>query len=359
MKILVCGLIGVMSVLSLISCNKSDSGTAANSCSTALLETDMTTLLAQASSEVDFSYVIERADGRRFSYNRGSSTLTTSYESASTSKLVTAAVILRLVQAGTLTLNDRPQDHITSWPLTNSDPLYTLTLKQLLSFTSGLMATEPACINLGASNFETCVVNIGNANANKTASPGTQFYYSSNHMQVAGLMAVKASGLSSWSQVFANFKTATGLFASSTYDLPSSTNPRLAGGMHWTAQDYMAFLKALSAGTLLNSTMMTQLLTDQTAAATITYSPTVEAMSEDWHYGLGLWHECQSSTYNCTPAVRVSSPGAYGAYPFWDRSKNYFGLVARQGTLGTYPKGIAIERTVRSKAEAWASCTNN
>lgn len=360
MKYLVRSFVIVVWVLGTISCNKNDNNSGAtNSCSTTQLEADMTSLLAQASSEVDFSYVIERADGKRFSYSRGSSTLTTSYESASTSKLVTSAVILRLVQAGTLSLTDRPQDHISSWPLTSSDSLYSLTLKQLLSFTSGLMATEPVCVNSGIANFETCVTNIGNANANKTANPGEQFYYSSNHMQVAGLMAVKAAGLSSWTQVFANFKTATGLFASSTYDLPSSTNPRLAGGMHWTANDYMAFLKALSSGTLLNSTLMTQLLTDQTAAATITYSPTVEAMNEDWHYGLGLWHECQNSVYNCTPGVRVSSPGAYGAYPFWDRSKNYFGLVARQGTLGTYPKGIAIERTVRTKAEAWAACTNN
>lgn len=360
MKILMRSLFFLGCLLALGACNKSDnSGGAANSCSTAQLETEMTASLAQASSEVDFTYVIERADGRRFSYNRGASSLTTSYESASTSKLVTAAVILRLVQAGTLTLSDRPQDHIASWPLTNSDPLYSLTLKQLLSFTSGLMAAEPACLSVGIANFETCVTNIGNANANKTAPPGNQFYYSGNHMQVAGLMAVKALGVSSWSQVFADFKTATGLFASSTYDLPSSSNPRLGGGMHWTAQDYMAFLKALAAGTLLNSAMMTQLLTDQTASATISYSPVADTMNEDWHYGLGLWHECQNSVYNCTPAVRVSSPGAYGAYPFWDRSKNYFGIVARQGSFGSYPKGIAIERTVREKAESWAACTNN
>ncbi len=57
------------------------------SCSVAQLEGAMESTLAS----------VERQDGRRYSYNRGGSTLQTSYESASTSKLVSAVVILRLV----------------------------------------------------------------------------------------------------------------------------------------------------------------------------------------------------------------------------------------------------------------------
>lgn len=126
--------------------------------------------------------------------------------------------------------------------------------------------------------------------------------------------------------------------------------------MHWTGEEYMAFLKALKNGSLLNSTSMGQLLADHTAAVTIAYSPALVGAGEDWHYGLGLWHECQSATFNCTAGARVSSPGAYGAYPFWDRSKNYFGIVARQGALGTFPNGIAIERSVRPDVEQWLTC---
>ncbi|MFS4459409.1 serine hydrolase domain-containing protein [Bdellovibrio sp. HCB2-146] len=313
----------------------------------------MTSLLSSATSEVDFTYIAERSDGRRFTYNRGASTPTTSYESASTSKMVTAAVILRLVQDGYLNLTDKPHDRITGWTIGSGDSLYNMTLAHLLSFRSGL-EDEPACLNFGASDFETCAKNAGTTNAGNGVVPGQEFYYSGSHMQVAGLMAAKARN-KTWAQIFSDFKTLTGLFASSTYDLPSSTNPRLGGGMHWTANDYMAFLKALKNGQILNSTYLNQMLTDQTASATFTYSP-VSAIGEAWHYGFGLWHECQSATYNCTPGTRVSSPGAYGAYPFWDRTNNYFGIVARQGSLGTYPNGIAIERTVRAKAEAWASC---
>lgn len=344
--------------IALVSCKNSGSsgGTTVPSCTTAALESDMTSLLSAASSEVDFTYSIERSDARKFTYSRGTSSLTTSYESASTSKLVTAVIILRLVDQGVLHLTDTPQSLISGWPIVSSDSLYPMTLANLLSFTSGL-ESEAACINIGASNFENCAKTLASTNAGNGVVPGSRFYYSSSHMQVAGLMAIKAKGYSSWQNIFSDFKVATGLFANSTYDLPSSTNPRLAGGMHWTGSDYLAFLKALKGGSLLSSAMMSQLLLDQTASAVIANSPPYSDLGEDWHYGLGIWHECQSSSFNCTPAVRVSSPGAYGAYPFWDRGNNYFGMIARQGALGTYPNGIAIERVVRSKAEQWSKCT--
>ena len=125
----------------------------------------------------------------------------------------------------------------------------------------------------------------------------------------------------------------------------------------------MAFLKALKDGALLNASSMNQLVADHTASAMIAYSPIALAqpngLGENWHYGFGLWNECQvaaNAPFTCTAGTRVSSPGAYGAYPFWDRSKNYFGIVARQGTLGTFPNGIAIERSVRSNVEQWAAC---
>jgi len=324
-------------------------------CSTAQLEADMDAVLALTASEVDFSYSLERQDGRRYNFNRGGSTLQTSYESASTSKLVSAVIILRLVEQGYLKLTDRPQDRIGSWPIGGGDSLYNLTLAQLLSFTSGLTA-EPLCLNVGGFDFETCVTNIANNNAGNGITPGQKFFYASTHLQVAGLMAVKARGVANWQNVFAEFKTQTGLFPTATYDLPSASNPRLAGGMHWSGAEYLAFLKALRDGALLNTASMSELLADHTATATIVYSPAIAGLGEDWHYGFGLWQECQSATYNCIPGSRVSSPGAYGAYPFWDRSHGYFGIVARQGALGTYTNGIAIERAVRPKAEAWAAC---
>ena len=123
---------------------------------------------AQTASKLKFSFSVERQDGRRDNLKRGVSTLQTSYESAS--KLVSAVIILRLVEQGYLILTDRPQDRINHWPITSGDSLYSLTLPQLLSFTSRL-TVEPLCLNAGISNFETCVTNIAAANAGTTAAP--------------------------------------------------------------------------------------------------------------------------------------------------------------------------------------------
>jgi CubicO group peptidase (beta-lactamase class C family) len=304
---------------------------------------------------------VERQDGRRYTFNRGGSTLQTSYESKSASKLVSAVIILRLVQQGHLALSDRPQDRIASWPIASNDPLFGMTLAQLLSFTSGL-TQDPSCLDAAGSNFENCVISIAEGNANNGNVPGQEFFYAGSHLQVAGLMAVEARGVASWQAVFSEFKSQTGLFAASSYDAPSSSNPNLAGGMHFTGQDYMDFLTALKGGSLLNASSMGELLADRTASIPIAFSPIFSGiggpgLGEDWHYGFGLWHECRSATFNCVAGTRVSSPGALGTYPFWDRSRGYTGIVVLNGVFGTdLITGINIERSVRSIMEMWAAC---
>jgi CubicO group peptidase (beta-lactamase class C family) len=323
------------------------------------LEAQMDATLGQAASEVDFSFSVDRQDGRRYTYNRGGSTLQTSYESKSASKLIAAVMILRLVEQGQLALADRPQDYVDGWPTGGSNPLSGITLAQLLSFTSGLR-TDPPCLENGSSNIEDCVINIAQDNDGNV--PGQQFFYASAHLQVAGLMAIKARNVAGWQAIFSEFKSQTGLFAASSYDSPSSSNPVLAGGMHFTGADYLVFLKSLRSGQLLNSASMGQLLADRTAIIPIAFSPIFSGigggpgLGEDWHYGFGLWHECRSATFNCVPGTRISSPGALGTYPFWDRSKNYTGIVVRAGAFGTVTTGIAIERAIRAKVEAWAAC---
>jgi CubicO group peptidase (beta-lactamase class C family) len=278
--------------------------------------------------------------------------------------MVSAVIILRLVDQGYLSLTSHPQDYISTWPITNTDPLYNMPLAQLLSFTSGL-ETEPVCLDNPSGFFQSCVNTIATANANNGVTPGQQFFYASTHLQVAGLMAIKAKGNSlgqtlTWQDLFTAFKSETGLFPTSTYDLPSAGNPRLAGGMHWTGEEYMAFLKAFKNGSLLSPALMAQMTANQVGSAAIVNSPVLTAppngLGEDWRYGFGLWLECQSPAYNCAPGGRLSSPGSYGAYPFWSQPYGYFGIVARQGALGTYPIGISVERTVQNTADQWAAC---
>lgn len=343
----------------------------------AQLEQSMSTILS-TSTLTDFTLLLESADGRSFSYSKGSSSGGTLYESASTSKLVTAAVILSLVDRGTfsLTLDSRPQDFISWWSPPSTSPAYGVTLRRLLSFTSGLEEEPPptpvlSCLDNPLNNFESCVQEIYALNVSSATpppAPGSQFYYSSTHLQIAGLMAVKARGMSdvsysSWTAVFNEFKSRTGLFGSSVYNKPSAFNPRLAGGMTWTGNDYLAFLRALYSGDLLSVGMRAELFADQRGSATVTGSPLSLAppfgLGEDWRYGLGNWLECEPGT-SCSSAGRNSSPGAFGAYPFIDFSNGYFGILARQDVAGSFPDGVNLFRTAQATAARWAtkSCGN-
>lgn len=189
---------------------------------------------------------------------------------------------------------------------------------------------------------------------------GTRFQYSSTHLQIAGLMAMKAKAAPSWTTLFDAWKTKSGLFPTATYDLPSATNPRLAGGMHWTANEYLGFLRALAKGQILKPATRTELFANQRGSATLTTSPAWRGLAEDWSYGFGNWLECPSAkqlgAFNCGAGHRNSSAGAYGAYPFIDFHNRYFRILARQGKLGTGFEGVTIVRAAEDAITKWRTC---
>ena len=95
---------------------------------------------------------------------------------------------------------------------------------------------------------------------------------------------------------------------------------------------------------------------DQIENSTIVYSPIANwSINLDWHYGFGQWIECSATPFNCTSPARISSAGAYGAYPFIDFNQQYFGIVAREGELGTAFQGYLIWLELEDSLGEWAS----
>jgi hypothetical protein len=218
--------------------------------------------------------------------------------------------------------------------------------------------------------FSGCVTTVANVNAGNGKIPGAEFYYSGTHLQVAGMMAIAARnralgiGTSTWQDLFGDFKTKTGLFANSQYNLPSTTNPRLAGGMTWLGSDYLQFIEAVYKKQVLSASSVPgqalsyqqQQLTDQLANSTIDNSSVLLSTGEDWHYGFGLWLECRAAAYNCVNGIdSYSSPEAYGAYPVMNFGNKFYGIIARQGALGTFRNGYALYSTVQPKVIQWVS----
>ena len=335
-------------------------------CDIKALEHQMRLKLNAHEADTNFTVYLEKRDGHSFQFQKGQSSLASEYKSASTSKWVSAFVILWVVsKAKGFTLNSIPSDYL-KWSMPKDDPLYRVTLRQLLSFTSG-MHKEPGCLKFGfpSKSFDKCLNDtwgsLVSVNKGRGYPPGTSFYYGSAHLQLAGAMAVKAGGYNNWAHMWSDFNEKTGLFTSSTYNLPSNKNPRLAGGMTWIGHDYVKFLRTIFNHEKVNSPiirkdLLDQMFTNQLSRAKIVYSPVLKRIKENWSYGLGVWLECPRATFTCKSVDYYSSPGAYGAYPFISFKKSYFGLIARQGSLGTFPEGLETFRSIKNLSESWAVC---
>lgn len=303
-------------------------------------------------TEPNFTLGLETASGYRFVHSHGDSTLETPYESASTSKWVAASVLLDLVDRGVLALDDSPADYLPFWEAKG------VTLAQLLSFTSGF-SKEALCFNLPNADFAECVQKAYEDNVEIAPAPGSAFDYSSTHLQIAGLMAIRAAEVDGFGDLFSAWQKKTGLFPTGAFDLPSKTNPRLAGGMHWTGAEYLGFLRALYDGKILEAGTRESMLESQRGNAKVVGSPTLEALNQDWAYGFGNWLECPTAvgadTFDCGSGHRNSSPGAYGAYPFIDWDRHYFGILARQGELGTFRDGDSLFQVAAEEISRWAT----
>jgi hypothetical protein len=131
--------------------------------------------------------------------------------------------------------------------------------------------------------------------------------------------------------------------------LPYSS-PQLAAGIRTTPADYAAFLRKILDGTLaihdhLGEAAVCTL--PGSSCPTAIYSP---AAPYAWHYSYGHWIEDDASQGD---DGAFSSPGAYGFYPWIDRTETYYGVVARQSfTKTAYIDSALCGRLIR---KAWTS----
>ena len=147
----------------------------------------------------EFSVNVGNDHGTLFRWESpGFSSSKTRLAGASLSKWPAAIMISGLVNDGTLSYDDKANKHIKWWTKNPLDKRSHVTLRHLLSFTSGFY--DDAYVYC-ESDFETCT---GKMYKNLTDSfdykggPGTSFQYLSCHLQFAGAMAVAASVSGLW-----------------------------------------------------------------------------------------------------------------------------------------------------------------
>jgi CubicO group peptidase (beta-lactamase class C family) len=244
---------------------------------------------------------------------------------ASASKLVSALVIFDVIRRGQLSL-DSTTGQVLGW----GEPNRAITLRHLLSFTSGLPREAPCTLN-PLTTLAACADTI--ATTAPVAPPGTRFDYGSTHLHVAARMAEVVTGRS-WAQLFADTLRAPLALPEEVayFTFPRQSigriNPLIAGGLRASINDYAGFLGlAFHKGTLGTVTVGTPALFDLQARepfpdVMIGYTPFAAA-----RYGLGSWVMCEKPAAGC--AV-VTSPGAFGFTPWLDRDAGYYAILGME-----------------------------
>lgn len=251
---------------------------------------------------------------------------------ASASKLVAGLVIFEVIARGQLSLESTTGE-ILGW----TGPNAAITLRHLLSFTSGL-EPDHRCTRDGNTTLADCVAIFGGLPLK--ATPGTTFEYGSSHLHVAGRMAEVVTG-QRWNGLFrAILADPLGLPAEVRYytaprqdNLPTDPpNPLIAGGMRASMNDYAKLLQlAFHRGQTKALTIGTPQLFDEQSRepfpdVTIVASP-FRAVGFAYRYGLASWLECETPATGCTT---LSSPGAFGFTPWYDREQGYVAILGMQ-----------------------------
>lgn len=257
---------------------------------------------------------------------------------ASATKWVTAAVVLALVDDGLLDL-DAPLSRY----LPDVGPeLGAMTLAQMLSHTSGLpgLSTNPIDLQLpvdiSMSEAARRILALG-----LERPPGTAFDYGGASLQVAGAVAEKVTG-KPWETLFEERIARPVGMGHSFYGHPRAalegrrkmTNPNLQAGLHTSLDDYSKFQRMvvhhgeIDGRRVLSASLIARQERTRLTGLEKLYLP--GGAKPEYEYGLGVWCEVIAEDGTCPV---VSSPGAWGTYPWIDRPRDLVGLLVVKDRL--------------------------
>ena len=207
-----------------------------------------------------------------------------------------------------------------------------------LNFTSGYSRMD--AFSCGAASTVDVCLNLGTNGVHDPATDG-RFFYNGGHMQ----RHAHDNGLGSMTSAELAFEVQrlVGDFGF-TY-----SSPQPPGGLFGTPAAYAGFLRKMLAGDLkLRLQLGTHAVcTNPLTCATADHTPIPG--NESWSYSLGHWVETDPTVGDGA----YSSAGAFGFYPWIDAAKQYYGVIAREGTAEG--EGHASAQCGRLIRKAWST----
>lgn len=270
-----------------------------------------------------------------YAYQEGSYNTDTRLPVMSASKAVTAAVIMSLVEDGKFELDDRVSQYIPSF----GNDKKTITIRQLLSHTSGIVVDSP----FDTRNNLTLQQSVDSIalRTNLLFVPGKQATYGSCAYAVASRIA-EVVEKKTWAEIFQERIGSKCGMEQVVYSPGHPLNPATGYGIVCSMKEYLRFLSMLYNKGTYNGVKVLD-------ARSIEIMEADNSNKIDPTYGLGLWRYER----NGDAAKEVACLSAAGVHAWINREKNYYGLIFTQaGFEKTIQANLAFRDLVRSSMHA-------
>lgn len=250
---------------------------------------------------------------------------------ASSSKWLTAALVMTFIDEGKLSLDDKVSKYL---------PIYAkygkgfITIRHCLSHMTGIQSEPIKLLKLlERQKYKTLEDEVNDfAKKEIQNNPGLEFSYSNIGLNIAGRVLEVISRKKFDQLIQQRLFRLIGMRSTTFSNFESSVNP--SGGAKSTAEDYMKFLvmllnKGMHNGVrILSEESVKQLASVQTKPDQIKYSP---KSATGFNYALGSWVVEQDNKGFTTV---LSSPGLFGTWPMIDFCRGYAYLFFVKNLLG-------------------------
>jgi CubicO group peptidase (beta-lactamase class C family) len=279
------------------------------------------------------------------------------FEMASATKWISGAVILMLAEQGYFSLDDQVGSYLAIF---NNQGKGHFTIRHAFSMSSGLYDETRPHTNSTLTLEQS--VDIIALNTPIIFPPGSSIAYDGKQMQVIGRIAEVVTG-KDWRTIAKEQLFDKCGMPDTNYDV-FGINPAVAGGIHTTAHDYLVFLKMIMDGGVCNGIQVLspqsiqEMFTNQTNDAPVLVTPwpsnhpDFPYSKDDLRYGFGSWILAENPDTDIVE--ELTSPGAWGAFPWLDKSRNLYGVMFTYvplpdgGFQTTVDTQLAVLREIRN-----------
>ncbi len=259
---------------------------------------------------------------------------------ASCSKWLTAALVMRFVDQGKLSLDDKVSKYL---PIFTKYAKGFITIRDCLSHVTGIESEPIRLITLlSRKKYASLEEEVDDIAAKKdiVSNPGLEFRYGNIGLNIAGRV-LEVLTKRSFEQLMQEHITRPLMMRNTSFSSFSAVNP--SGGAISTAADYINFLSMiLNKGMYNNKRILSEKAIEEmqvvrTNSTMIKYAPKV---AEGYNYGFGEWILETDINGNATV---VASPGLFGTWPMIDFCRGYACIFFTKGLLGDEKKEIYLD----------------